>query len=539
MAGLCTKTRTILPKILKKMLTRIRKYMSKQSVAILFFAFTVQLQLLGQQIGYYSFSTLETEEQPYYNANAAFLQLTDSASCPTLLYTSYNGAAGNFKPYYSGSEKYEFLTGAKAYKKIKKTNLYGEIQYSNAADKGVNYTNVNDPETVYPYTMPDTIGNDTYSREFFTFRGLLSHQQTELFTWATDINYTTGVAAQDRDPRSLNKVIKLKASPGVLFRTKAFSLGANYTFKYYNEDIDVDVVEANSYYTLFQHHGLGNTTYHSASSFYRLYKKFTHRAGLQCKVNFGNFSSLTNLSFASSELMVYDGRKASNANWAYRKTDAQSDADKISIEQLFRKENRQVTNLLQVNYSFSSTVGSEYIQKLEQEGETDLEQWHTYAVEEKYNEEEQTAALHFIRIEKDSNRQFKSTIELQLIYEQYEEKYYIPDGYLRYKNIYAEAKYCKAFSLCKNNASISINGGYKYSISADDLLPDNTIVDLIIEPYFIYRTTNYYFGGAEFLYEFSIQKMPGRYYIKCNGKYIESVENENFISYGIRLGMNF
>ena len=188
-----------------------------------------------------TFRQIEAESPWLQSGNGAGLSQMPELF-PSELKFDFGQTNGDFYSIFEGQSDQSFNFSSRSFRKINKTYLYGSFSYRKSYEKGLNFSNTNEPSLNYPYLLTDTIGNDTYDREFFKLAGVISSPVNEKLDWGLSFDYQVGVASQNRDPRPENKVMKANISPGLLFKQDQFKLGANLLYGYYNEDIDVSVV---------------------------------------------------------------------------------------------------------------------------------------------------------------------------------------------------------------------------------------------------------------------------------------------------------
>ncbi|MFY9152033.1 MAG: DUF6850 family outer membrane beta-barrel protein [Prolixibacteraceae bacterium] len=458
---------------------------------------------------------------------------------PVLIDLGVDFKKGNFKPVYQGENKETYFLDSKSFQKINKTILFGEFGYRKSYERNLDFSNLNNPAMNQPYLLADTIGNDTYEREVFNLSGAISSPVNDNFDWGLKFDYKVGVAAQNRDPRPENKVLQLNLSPGLLWKLTKIKLGVNLNYNYYNEDIDISVVKENTEYAMFQLHGLGTSNYHVSSSFYRLYKQNKLGGGAQLSIETGNIENISIGSLSFLDQRVDDGRKASGANWATVKNDAKLVGFDYKFENITTLKKSGRINQLTLKFDMASRMGTEYIQRLEKTGETDLEQWITYGAEGKYFSKSVNLNAGYSLINLKANGQINSLINLKAISSSFLEKYYLPDLNLKYQNLRLEGSYLKAFLSGKNSVSAEIRMAYQTNISAtENLMQNSFITDKILQPNFEFITADFIAPGASVSYEIPIKKI-NKYYIKTDFDWFRSNDGHSRTCLNFSTGIIF
>jgi hypothetical protein len=487
----------------------------------------------------HSFRQLEAGSPWLQSNNAAGLSQME-ALFPSELKIGFNLNGGGFHSVFKGKSDQSFDFSSQSFRKINKTYLYGSFNYSKSYEKGLNFSNTNDPAMNYPYLLADTIGNDTYDREFFKLTGIISSPLNGQLDWGLSFDYKVGTASQNRDPRPENKVLQTNISPGLLFKTKQFKLGANLAYGYYNEDIDISVVQENAQHTMFQLHGPGVFSYHASSSFYRLYQQHRFGGGMQFEWMSGNVSNLLHSDYSYSVQTIDDGRRGSNATWAAVKNDSRLDGidwnltDVISIDQ--GEKVHQLKAVLQIR----NRLGTEFIQRLEKVNATDLERWITYGEEQKYYSLQTNAALNYQLMVKDESNLMKSLFNAGLKYSAFGEKYYLPNNDQNFSNLMFASSFLKLFTLPAANFSAEMKFSYQFNLDGQQNLTNaNFIVKKIFRPEFIYQTESYLSPGISLAYQVPLKKTFDKYFIKTDFDWYHSASGLNSILFSFSTGLIF
>lgn len=459
---------------------------------------------------------------------------------PAELTLAFNLNDGNFHSVFNGQSNQSYEFGSRSYRKIGKTYLYGSFNYSKSFEKGLNFTDTNDPAFNYPYLLTDTIGNDTYDREFFKLKGIISSPVSSRLDWGLRFDYQVGVAAQNRDPRPENKVVHAHVSPGALFKTGQFVLGANLLYGYYNEDIDVSVVGQNVLISMFQLHGPGIFDYHNSNSFYRLYQQHEYGGGMQFEWRSGHVSNWLNSGYSRSVQTIDDGRKGGFATWAAVKNDSRLDGIDWNLTDVISVVKGEKVHQLKAMLRITNKLGTEFIQRLEKVNDTDLEHWITYGKEQKYYSLQTNAGLNYQLISKDENKLMNSLVTGFLNYSAFNEQYYLPDRNVDFSNMTMGASYLKLFAFPQSSFSADMKLNYRFNIyRRQNLTEDNFMVQKIFRPEFNYLTKSYLSPGISLGYEVPIKKKFSRYFVKTDFDWVYSAGALNRILFRFSTGIIF
>jgi hypothetical protein len=459
---------------------------------------------------------------------------------PAELKLGFNLNEGNSHSVFKGKSDQSFDFGSQSFRKINKTYLYGSFNYSKSYEKGLNFSNTNDPAMNYPYLLADTIGNDTYDREFFKITGIISSSVNNQFDLGLSFDYKVGTASQNRDPRPENKVLHTNISPGVLFKAKHFRLGANLDYGYYNEDIDISVVEENIQHSMFQLHGPGVFNYHASSSFYRLYQQHQIGGGLQFEWMSGNVSNLLHSDYSYSVQTIDDGRRGSNATWAAVKNDSRLDGIDWNLIDVISIDQGEKVHQLKAALQIRNRLGTEFIQRLEKVNATDLERWITYGEEQKYYSLQTNAEFNYQLLAKDENDLMKSLFNAGLKYSAFDEKYYLPNNDQNFSNLMFATSFLKLFTLPAASFSAEMKFSYQFNLDGQQNLTNaNFIVKKIFIPEFIYQTESYLSPGISLVYQVPLIKTFDKYFIKTDFDWYHSASGLNSILFSFSTGLIF
>ena len=353
-------------------------------------------------------------------------------------------------------------------------------------------------------------------------------------------DYKVGVASQNRDPRPENKVLQTNILPGLLFKRNQIKLGANLAYGYYNEDIDVSVVEENVEHTMFQMHGPGIFNYHASSSFYRLYQQHRFGGGMQFEWKAGKLSNILHSEYIYSIQTIDDGRKGNLAMWSAVKNDARLDGIDWKLIDVFSIDEGEKTHRIKAEVSIISRLGTEFIQRLEKVGETNQEHWITYGEEQKYYSQQTNAGLKYQFMRKDENNLMNSLFQAGLSYLAFNEKYFLPNQELNYANLMFESSFLKLVALRGSNFSAEMK--LKYQLNLDEgksLTVTNFMVQKIYLPEFNYLTSNFISPGISVGYQLPLKKAFGKYFVKSDFDWYHSTAGLNRIIFSLSTGLIF
>lgn len=446
------------------------------------------------------------------STNPAGLSLNPSI-LPGKMNLGYHHETGDFKRVQQGESLNHYNFQTQRYTKIENTFFYGSFSYDKSFEKGIDYSNVNNPYRGTPYLLIDTIGNDIYDREFFSLKGVLSTPLNHYISWGISSDFNVGLASQNRDPRPRNKVLKLSVSPGLLFSYSKLDIGFNLLYSYYNEDIGIDIIEKFRQMAFFQLHGLGTYITHVAGSFNRLYKQNSFGGEAQVNYKAGSITSLLGVKLLYVKEIANDGRKAGDASWSYVKNDSEFEGTNLEIYNTTIINHNSSIHYFHSIVKINSMLGAEILQRIETSGETDATNWVTYAKEEKYCSYLIDAELSYsylkMKEEFIRNYEFKFAVN----YYGFEQAYYIPNREESYKNLILSLGFDKSFYLNSHIFSISTGLKYKQNISSNLNFEENTFIYYnILLPDYNFLTTDFYAPWLKLSYEIPLNIIFDKYF---------------------------
>ncbi len=451
--------------------------------------------------------------------------------------------SGNFKRVQQGDNMQHYRFETRQYKKIRKTSLYGSFSYDKSFEKGVNYTEVNDPYRGTPYLLIDTVKttDDTYDREFLKFTGTFSTPLNDKISWGISTHFNVGLASQNRDPRPRNKVLRLSVSPGILFSVSKFHLGLNLVYGYYNEDIEAVIVRENTQMTFFSLHGLGTYVYHVAASYNRLYKQNSLGVNGQVSYRSGAVTSLLGVKFTFLKETTDDGRGEGNASWAHIKNCAELNGVSVNIvHSTVIHQELSLHNFL-MNITLRQLLGTEIIQQLmNNPNENYMENWVTFGKDEKYGSYLLKARLSYRFIKLKEGYRTNYSLGGGASFLSSDQVYYLPNQEEKYKNLILLANFDKSFYFNKSILSVSAALRYKRNLSGMLNLTDSTfIVSKLTRPDFEYYTRNYFMPGMELSYEIPLKKIKSNYFIKTQIDFLRANDGRTRTFFNVRTGIIF
>jgi len=514
----------------------------------LLFTFILSLSFLttnaqvSDSINIDSYNSLELIEvlNPWLlSSNPAGLVLNPEIS-PGKMNIAYHGEDGDYKRIQQGENysKYSFQT--ERYKKKANTFYYGNFSYDKSLEKGVFYSNVNDPYRGSPYLLIDTIGNDIYDREFFTLRGDLATPLYKNISWGFSSDLNVGLASQDRDPRPKNKVLNLSLSQGLLFSFSKINVGFNLLYSYYNEDIEIDIIKANTQMDFFQLLGLGSYTSYEAGSFYRLYKRNSMGGDAQLNYKSGKINSLLGSSFLYIDETADDGHKLGDASWNFMKNDSKLEGILFEIYNSTTITNNSSIHLINANYKLTTMLGTEFIQKLYVLGETKTDDWFTIGIEEKFKSSLIDAELSysFLKMKEAFLQNYK--VHFALNYYEFSQAYYVPNKNDSYQNMIFSLGLDKSFYL-KNNI-FSLGAGFKHKNNiafSHNYGEANFITEKLLLPDLNYLASDFNALSFKFSFETSLNKLFDKYFFSSTIDLYSGDNNLNRTIYNFSTGVIF
>ncbi len=492
-----------------------------------------------QRTSLHSFELISLQNPWLISSNPAALSQMN-LSLVGIMNARYGNEDGSFKRVQQGDKlnTYQFTTFS--YSQIKDISLYGGFNYEKSFEKGLDYSNVNDPFRLTPYQVIDTIGNDTYDREFFSAGGGLSKPFGDRLTLGLSGDFKVGLASQNKDPRPRNKVFYMTLSPGMIYNLGKFKLGLNFLYKYYNEEIEISIVRSNTTAAFFTAHGLGMATYHEAGSFNRLYKRNSKGFDIQLAYENSKIRSVNGSRLLYHEETAGDGRKASNASWAYLKKDSRLNA--IQFDLYNQTSFLHTDNIQSFGYSLNinTVLGTEIIQRLEQVNDLELDDWITYDEEEKYGAEDVKLNVYYQFYKLKNNKQKNFNLNLHADYHSFIENYFVPNQEEYYKNLAFGVSFDKNFYHHKKSLSLGLKLKYKMNLEGAQNFSDFTyIAERIFVPDFEFLSCNYIAPGLNVAYEIPLRKIFDQLFINSTVDLYFGNNGQSRTIFNISTGVTF
>ena len=408
----------------------------------------------------------------------------------------YSSRLGNYKPSMLGNINSLFLYTDK-YFILKKSIFKGSFNYIREYKENSNYSNVDNPYRLTPYLFVDFVGGDKITKEQYVLNVKWALNLSERISFGTALNYNASLAAQNRDPRAENKVSKLVIKPGVIINGDSFKWGADLTYTYFNEEINIGTVKADTLHKLYALKGLGEFNTHKASSFKRLYKH--HKWGGTLYV-----SGKNNIISIGGERLIEtadDGRKEGEATWIAKKNDSQLYNQTYHIKDKYNLRKGMNLHQFEASALFSQLIGTEILQEYERINDFNSNNWRTYGKEDKYESNIYilSIAYSFIKLLHENKINYKLSINSKYKYQT--ENYYVPDSHLKLTNIIFNIDFKKVFYWDKKQLQTNVSLFYKSNLDKNiQLARDNVITQKIIYPDFQYNSSNHWGSTIQLKY---------------------------------------
>ncbi len=518
--------------------------MNKRVFFIVLFAFQVIVSKAVEQdstvnVSLSSFEMLKILNPWLNTSNPAALQF-NKGILPRMINLYYGLEDGDFKKVQQGEQLNNYSFQSKSYLKIEDINLFGSFSYDKSYENNLDFSNTNNPYRETPYDMVDTIGGDTYDREFFYLKGSMSKPIGEFTSFGISFDFGIGVSVQESDPRPENKVLDISVSPGFIHSLSKFKFGLNFIYKYYNEEIEVDIVEDDATATIFRMLGPGVYTYHEAQSFNRLYKRNSFGGDGQISYKTKDLNTILGVKTVYFKETVQDGGKGGGASWNYIRNYAEFEGIDWNVYDILQIDKGLIIHDLNANFHLLTTRGTEIIENLEQVGDLDNEDWVFYSDEPKYQSQRIDASLAYRFIKLKTKALQNYTLEVKINYDSYKQEYHIPYQIESYDNALIGFKASKVFNI--KNTMLSLSTGIDYKMSLDskqNFEKINFIYDRILYPDFEMLTNNYYAPIVNFSYEQPLNKLFEKIFFDAKTKLLIGENGQSRIIANFSTGVIF
>jgi len=192
------------------------------------------------------------------SSNAAVLSLLSCGKRVAKAGMVYKNDYGDYRFFQEPetSNLYGFYTNG--FTSLGPWRFYGNFGYYNETGENVRWVDVLEPSVNTPYTVGDSIGGN-YWKEYYIMEGKSTVMLGRNVSAGVGIKYKGGVGTKRKDPRPLNTLTDFELSPGIIWTTGRFRLGAGFRMESGKEDIEFSSVNDRKY-DLFYFRGLGAFT---------------------------------------------------------------------------------------------------------------------------------------------------------------------------------------------------------------------------------------------------------------------------------------
>ncbi len=492
-----------------------------------------------QKVSLHSFELIRMQNLWLNSSNPAALSQMDNL-LPGILNANYKYEDGKYKRVQRGDQINQFSFNTLSYSKIKNVNVFGGFNYERSTEKGLNYSMVNDPFRLTPYQLVDVIGNDAYDREFFSAAGGISTSLNDKLTFGLAMDFRVGLSVQDRDPRPINKVFNMTVSPGIIYSMGKIKLGFNMLYKYYNEEIEVKIIREDTDAVFFSTHGLGLAISHEAKSINRLQMRNTGGFDFQLAYSGSKLKTLFGSRFLYYKETNGDGRKASDASWSSMKDDSKLKGIQFDFYNSTTITGEDNIQYFGGEFNLNTMTGIETIQHLERTDGTDMDNWVTYADEEKYEGKDLKIKINYEYLKLINETQRNFSLKGFVSYHDFSENYHIPMQTQSFKNLKMGVGVDKSFQDEKSIFTLGFGVDYKINLDGELNLSDYTILaKKILVPDYEFLTDDYLVLKFGFAFEIPMEKIFDRYFIKSTIETYPRTNGQSRTIFNISTGVTF
>ncbi|MCF6358417.1 MAG: hypothetical protein L3J54_11480 [Draconibacterium sp.] len=493
---------------------------------------------LRQQTSFSSEKILNLKTVWSGSANPASLQFFDIQQKIGKAYLNFNNESGDFHRYRQEKTFNEIGFFTSGYVTLDKWKFYGNFNYSNSKNEGINWTDVLNPYDDNPYILADSVGG-TYHKEYFTMQGKASWQIDNMLTFGVDINYNAGVGARRKDPRPKNITTTFDISPAIIFSFNKIKLGANFSYQTSKEDIEISTV-TDSIYSFFNFKGLGAYSV-STEKDNRSHESNLFGGGIQIGFNGNKLNNLTEVNFYRKSTDIKRG-----VSFPLQVVLLEKYSTNVTSTFMFLRDVKTI-NKLKIYFADKHIYGHEPVvePKLEQYSY----QWSTLAKYTLYWHIEQKYGLgySYFKLIDANHLNWGGTIsgEVTTIQSTY---YFVPETNeqtLNYFNL--KGSFEKEFLGKSNTLVLSVNGSYQKGFNSSYKIVNDKILLETVNTEFVAHDFNYYnaqlvkLGGAfQFGRMIKLYKSPVQLFL--TGEYkrlISQMNSTNRNIFELKLGMNF
>lgn len=422
--------------------------------------------------------------------------------------------------------------------------FYGKFAYHSIDEKGGQWNGTYDPYNGNPYILADSISGTTYHKENYHLISNIGYKWNDHLSMGCGIDYFVAVAAKQKDPRPLNKVIKFKINPSFILTAPKYKIGFDFGYKHSKEEIGYDVYRSSLSPTFFCFKGFGFYSKEIGSLFDRMLNAHEIFGGIQLEKAVEWVQTLSELRFNYNIEGIEDGssiiRKLDGGEWS-------------TYNLLFREQvnlrKGQAIHRFSGDLSFFNGDGNESMQYVVYDGPWHVQQYVTFGEFLKFNRQNRSGTISYDYLKLENLDRTDWDISASLNYFNNHEKYYfVPELFSSgYSNLTGNFSVQKNLYFGKLHWALSLNSAYTSNLSKElnlSDLPEITKLqraDIYLQEFDYYTSSLLKIGGeVKWGGRFLQLKNLGQIYLGLRYDRVNQIEgNRNFSLLSTKLGFVF
>lgn len=466
-----------------------------------------------------------TESVPSYKVSNAVLMETNFRNAPWMesnntaglafrpfemykdLNVSYENNSGEFRPQQEAANINNMNVNTSGSTYLGKFLMWGSFSFQNTIEKGCNMNALMyEVEDDMPYYPIDTTKNSRWQKQKYELQAkLASPVLWDRVAFGIDFNYINKVGAKQLDPRAETYKYSLNVKPSVTVRLGKSYIGISGIYQNghersipSNENNWVDQ-------RIYKHKGLGESILSKVggNDGIKTYMFKNNEFGGALQYGYaGNSELLADIAFLKNSTDVISNPKLPYKEGSANRTEIQG-----KVTYLFGNNK---SNSLWVNGQYRSTSGTEYIQKITTESNTNQ----YYAV---ISENEMSKYTNIL-VSFGYDHQFGNSdpkgydliVGMKGDFLMKNEIYYMPESTFNATTFFADVFGGKQFKFDSSSLLVKVNGGYGMGLGANYLFMGKNQTYTPVDMYknnCVYYNTAYAKGGASVAYTFNFAKI--------------------------------
>lgn len=423
------------------------------------------------------------------------------------LNVSYENNSGEFRPQQEAANFNNVNVNTSGSTYLGKFLVWGSFSFQNTIEKGCNMNALMyEVEDDMPYYPIDTTKNSRWQKQKYELQAkLASPVLWDRVAFGIDFNYVNKVGAKQLDPRAETYKYSLNVKPSVTVRLGKSYIGISGIYQNGHERSTPSNENNWVDQRIYKHKGLGEGILSKVggNDGIKTYMFKNNVFGAAVQYGYaGNSEFLADIEFTKNQTDVISNPKLPYKEGTANRTEIQG-----KLTYLFGNNK---SNNLWLNGQYRSTAGTEYIQKVTTESNTN--QYYQVISENEMSKYKN------ILVSFGYDHQFGSAdprgydwiVGIKGDFLMKNEIYYMPESTFKAKTLFADVFGGKQFKFKTSTLLVKVNGGYGMGLGADYVFMGKNQTYTPVDMYrnnCEYLNTAYAKGGAAVSYTFNFAKI--------------------------------